>query len=448
MMLASIPSPVVAQRQAFVDALAEFTSAIQGAFGDEGAQVTSCLDRMEAALASGPIARDDSRRNGPNLSPANSLDTYRKLLNDRSRTRSKPFVDTSMLPDRGTDAPVLPPAAYAPGFAHLARGRYADALVAFRAAAARDPLVTDPAVRSTVLTQAIAAAKQERLGEARSLVDSGTTPQDPSEAHRVRGLIYWAVSQDDKSVDALETAIRMNPRDERSRLALFRVLGSAGRAADAERTLHETIRAIPDSALAHWWLGRTYEQANRVADARREFAFAAPAAIAGRAQLFTKIGQLAVSTADIAGGADAFAHAVEANLNDPEAHKRLAGTFMLQGLTDEAFAELVAALLIDPQDARAHAGIGQILLNTGRHDEAIPALRRAVELSADYTEARYALATALMRAGRTQEAAREFDRVEQLQRQALADERRRISREVLDASGARRAPEGDKNPPP
>lgn len=447
-MLASIPSPVAAQRQAFIDALAEFTSAIQGTFGDEGAQITSCLDRMEAALASGSITRDDARRNGPSLSPANSLDTYRKLLHDTPRTRSRPFVDTNLLPDGVTDAPVLPPAAYAQGYARLARGQYPDALAAFRAAAAQDPLVIDPAVRSALLTQAIAAVKQDRLGEARSLLESSTTPQGSSEVHRVLGLIYWSLSQDDRSVAELETATRTNPRDERSHLALARVLSSAGRASDAERTLQETIRAISDSALAHWWLGRTYEQSNRIADARREFELAAPAAVAGRAQLFTKIGQLAVSIADIPGGSRAFAQAVDANLNDPEAHKRVAGTFMLQGMTDEAFVELVSALLIDPHDAGAHAGIGQILLNTGRPDEAVPALRRAVELSADYVEARYALATALMRAGHTQEAAREFDRVEQLQRRAIADQRRRITREVLEGETSPRTLEGNKGAPP
>ena len=59
------------------------------------------------------------------------------------------------------------------------------------------------------------------------------------------GLIYWADSQDDKSIEQLEIAIRGNPRDERSRLALARVLTSAGRDSDAERALRETIQRPP-----------------------------------------------------------------------------------------------------------------------------------------------------------------------------------------------------------
>ena len=112
--------------------------------------------------------------------------------------------------------------------------------------------------------------------------------------------------------------------------------------------------------------------------------------------------------------------------NNPAGHKYLAGALLQQDRADEAFVELVAALLIDPRDAGAHAGIGQIHLNAGRYDEAVTALRRAVELSADYTEARYALATALMRMGKREEAARELQRVEQAQRQMLADRRRNI----------------------
>ena len=124
-------------------------------------------------------------------------------------------------------------------------------------------------------------------------------------------------------------------------------------------------------------------------------------------------------------------------------HKDLAGALLQQDRAEEAFVELIAALLIDPLDAGAHAGIGQIHLNAGRYDEAVTALRRAVELSATYTEARYALATALMRLGNTQEAARELERVEQAQRQMLADRRRNMSLDVLKEEAALRAAEGN-----
>ena len=130
------------------------------------------------------------------------------------------------------------------------------------------------------------------------------------------------------------------------------------------------------------------------------------AAIVGRAGLYTAIGRLAGNATDVPAALDAFARAVDANPNDPAAHKYLAGALLQQDRAGEAFIEFVATLLIDPLDGDAHAGIGQIHLDAGRYGDAVDALRRAVDVRPGHTEARYALATALMRLGKTQEAAR------------------------------------------
>ena len=97
----------------------------------------------------------------------------------------------------------------------------------------------------------------------------------------------------------------MNPADERSRLALSRVLSSAGRDADAQRALQDTLRVIPASARAHWWLATSYERVNRFADARQEFEQAASKAVAGRSHLLATVGRLASGAADGTGAIDA-----------------------------------------------------------------------------------------------------------------------------------------------
>jgi Flp pilus assembly protein TadD len=473
----------------WVAGLSELTAAVEGTYGDEGTRIAAALDKLAAApRPSDPLRQLDSAirlepqradlhmlrglvletsgrsmdadaafRQAWQLNPGNPITAYllfrraakngndgetqaarqsleaayRTLLQGKSRTKASPFPEINVI-RAASDSPVLPPVTYAPGYALIARGEYGDAIAAFRKAAETDPLLTDPALRSPAVMQSIAAARQGRLADARSRLENATALRDSSEAHRLLGMIYWANVQDDKSIEQLEIAIRLNPRDERSRLSLARVLSSTGRDADAERILQETIQVWPDSALAHWWLGSIYDRTNRLADAHREFMLAVPSAVAGRAQFFTKIGQLATTAADIRGAVDAFERSVSANLNDPEAHKRLAGAFMLQDLTDEVFVELVAALLIDPRDAGAYTGIGQVHVNAGRYDEAVPPLRRALELSPDYTEARYALATALMRLGKTEEATRELERVEQAQRQMLEERRRKMARDVLE----------------
>jgi Flp pilus assembly protein TadD len=101
-------------------------------------------------------------------------------------------------------------------------------------------------------------------------------------------------------------------------------------------------------------------------------------------------------------------------------------------------AEFMAALRIDPRDPDAHLGVGQIHLNAGRNAEAVDALRRATELKPDSTDAAYALATALTRLGRPGEAAPYFERVEQAQRQRLADRRRQLLLDIQREEAARR----------
>jgi len=292
------------------------------------------------------------------------------------------------------------------------------------------------------MLHAIGALRQGRLSEARLLIQQSGRLADSSEAHRVLGLVYWAESEYDESVDELTAAIRRLPRNERARLALARVLGSAGRDADAERALQETIRVMPECALAHLWLALAYERVKRFAEARQEVELVAAAAVAGESLLHASAGRSAVTAADLPGAIDAFARAVNADLNDPAMHKFLATALMQQDRTGEAFAEFVAALLIDPQDGEAYAGIGQIDLNAGRDADAVDALRRATDLTPGNIDARYALASALERLGRSEEAAQHFARVAQAQRQMLADRRRTMSSGVLKEEAALRTSEG------
>jgi tetratricopeptide (TPR) repeat protein len=366
---------------------------------------------------------------------------YQKILKEAARPTVLPF-GISHSQQKPTDAPVLPLARYAKGYARLVARDYDGALAELRTAAASDPLVTDPSARSVPIMRAVAALREGRLAEARSLFDEADPRPDSSEAHRILGLIYWASADYAQSVEQFTSAIDRDPRDERSRLARARVLSLSGRDADAERALLETIQAFPDASLAHWSLGLLYERLNRHADARREIEYATAGAVVGRADLYAAIGRLAGSATDVPAAIDAFMRAVDANPNDPAAHKYLAGALLQQDRVNDAFIEFVATLLIDPLDGDAHAGIGRIHLDAGRYADAVAALSRAVGVTPDHAEARYALATALTRLGKTQEAAREFDRVEEAQRRAFAERRRTMSLDVLKEEAALRVAEG------
>lgn len=368
---------------------------------------------------------------------------YRPLLRDGRRTRDAPFQQIAPLEEAARHMPLLPLAAYRRGFEQLARGELREAIEEFRRAASSDPLVTAASAQGSSVPRATAALRQGRLADARAILEQPGAALDSSEARRVLGLVYWADSDFDKSIEQLETAIRMNPADERSRLALSRVFSSAGRDADAQRALQDTLRVIPASARAHWWLATSYEHVNRFVDARLEFEQAASKAVAGRSHLLGAVGRLASAAADVAGAVDAFSRAVEDDLDDPAWHRLLAGALLFQDRPDDALAEFVAALIIDPRDGDAHLGIGQIYLNAGRNAEAVDALRRAIELKPDTLDAEYALATALTRLGDSRDAARHFERVEEVQRQRLADRRRTLSLDAMREEAALRARQGD-----
>ena len=332
-----------------------------------------------------------------------SLDTMSRALDQRGPERAT-VEGRRLLEEAAKGMPLVPLAAYRQGFEQLAKGEFRPAIEEFRRAASRDPLVTGA----------------------------------PSEARRVQGLAYFAKSDVEKSIQQFEAAILLNPDDERSRLALSRVLSSAGRDADAERALQDTLRAIPASGRAHWWLATSYERVNRFADARREYEHAASAAVAGGSHLLGIVGRLASGAADGRGAIDALSRAVAGDPGNPLWRRLLAVAYLLEDRPSEALAEFAAALRIDPRDAAAHLGVGQIHLNAGRNAEAVDALRRATELNADSIDAAYALATALTRLGHAGEAAPYFERVEQVQRQQQADRRRQLLLDIQREEAAMR----------
>jgi tetratricopeptide (TPR) repeat protein len=539
------PGAANAQQAAFIQAISELTTALEGTSGSESAGISAALDRMSAALAAwdreigaaesdvraaraddpasiaqqrislgrmyaargrqadalaefgaasrlAPARADlhvlrglllkeqgasadaiEAFRNAWALDPGDALTIYylfheamlsgnTRVVQEASATlaaaytklpasalrataggqpTATPFIRLVPLPGLAGGAPVLPHAGYSEAFRALTRAEYDHAITEFRRASAGDPLLADPAAGSGLIARALDALRQGRLSDAQSLLEQPGLPRDSSEVHRVLGLVYWAKSEYDRSISSLSTAVGLSPRNERARLALARVLNAAGRNAEAERALQDTVAALPDSTLAHWWLALAYEQVNRDAEARRELEQVAAGAIVGQGQVYAAIGRFAVRAADDAGAIDAFARAIRANPNDPAAHRQLANVLVQQDRADEALAEFVAVLLIDPADAAAHAGIGQIHLQAGRDAAAVDALRRATDLTPANGETQYTLAVALERLGRTEEAALHFARAEEAQRQTEAERRRELSAAAMKQEEAARAAE-------
>jgi tetratricopeptide (TPR) repeat protein len=218
--------------------------------------------------------------------------------------------------------------------------------------------------------------------------------------------------------------------DERSELAAAGRLAQQGRNVEAEQALRAIVNARPESAVAHWWLGRIYENLNRIGDARREYEKVVPVALTGRATLYAAIGRLAHFEGNFARATEAFDERLRLTPDDPVAHKDLAWIHLDHDRADAALDALRRVIAIDPRDFEAHAGIGRIHLEAGRHAEAIVALRRALELRPTLHESRYALAMALKQSGREDEAAKEMEAFERARRDATENRRRTMAEDV------------------
>ena len=226
--------------------------------------------------------------------------------------------------------------------------------------------------------------------------------------------------------------------DERSELAAAGRLAQQGRHFEAERVLRAIVTDRPESAVAHWWLGRVYENLNRISEARQEYETVVAVALTGRASLYAAIGRLSHAEGNFARSTEAFEQRVRHTPDDPVAHKDLAWVYLAQDRTKQALEALGVVVAIEPRDFEAHAAIGRIHLEAGLHAEAIRALRRALELRPTLHEARYALALALQQIGRGEEAAREMELFERARRESTEERRRTMAAEAQRQEEARR----------
>ena len=337
------------------------------------------------------------------------------------------FPVADLLDDASVAVPLFAPAAYGRGFGLIHQGEYDEALAALTQAADADPIVIDQGLRSEGAKRGIAALREKNVRVAIAELEAAVmrSPQS-AELHRVFGTALAAAKQHDKSLAQLREASRLNPRDERSRIAIADVLVASGKLDAARDSLRETIRDRPESAEADWQLGRV-EQALGDAEAVRAFERAATKpVVAGRARLYAIIGQAYHAQFDLDGAGNAYRQRVRIAPNDRDAHFDLAEVYRGQDRLDEARVEYLAAALIDPTNAKTFGMLGQVEAAAGRDEEAVAMLRRAVTRDAGLLEARYALSRALLRLGRTEEAQQELRAFESAQARAMDEQRRQF----------------------
>lgn len=381
-------------------------------------------------------------------STATPIDTllaaHRRATSFSSRYGPEPIRDVQLIPDRSSRTPVFAPPAYADGFSALSAGNYAQALDRLRAAAMRDPLVVDQALRSTALSAGIARLRAGLMAEAIPLLESAaSTYPDSSEAHRILGSAYGATGDDGNAVEHLQRAVSLTPRDGRSRLSLARALRDAGRLDEAAQSLRDALTILPRLAEARWMLADVLEKTGRGLDAARELEAAASATvIAGKGALYSRAAEIYDRHQEFDRVVTLLRHRVSLDPNNPAVHRQLGLVYSRLGRREEALAELVMADLLGGADAESLAAIGQIHLDAGRLDDAEAIARRAIAVQPDRQDARYVLGRTLLRQGRTDEAREQLEVFQRLRAGALTEQRRTFEIDKLRADAARASAAG------
>jgi len=186
-------------------------------------------------------------------------------------------------------------------------------------------------------------------------------------------LAFRILGETEEAIDALQTAITLNPGYYDAHMELGAILGTQGRLDEAIAQFKEALRIIPDSTEAHTNLGRVF-------------------AYQGNASL-------AIYN---------YNRALKIDPHNADAHNNLGIALAEQGKTDEAIEHYFRALEINPDFAEAHNNLGNILKDRGKTDEAIYHYSRALEIAPGYAKTHYSLGHLYAGKGRLEEALLEF----------------------------------------
>ena len=155
---------------------------------------------------------------------------------------------------------------------------------------------------------------------------------DSSEARRMLATAYSITGDIAGSVQHLREAVRRNPRDERSWLALARTLDETGRSAEARDALRTAVAEWPDAAVLRWQLSTTLERLQQADDSDRDLLARADrfVLLVGKGELYRALSRLAQLHLDYERAIGLLQRAVSTSPNNAAAHRALARAFVEQ----------------------------------------------------------------------------------------------------------------------
>src|SRR5688572_1547563 len=350
----------------------------------------------------------------------------RDVIQGRRPRAAAPFTTVSGIIDDAGGAMAFVPAAYARGFSLVLKGQLDSGLAALRTAVAADPLVIDASRNVGTMTRGVTALREGLVASAIEQFEATAAVVGGSaEAHRMLGTAYGVNGDVTKSLQHLREAVRLNARDERSWLALVRMLDESNASGEAEDAVHTAIAELPDAGAFRWQLATiaAKRQQTNEADLALAIAIDRYVVLVGRGELHMLIAKLVQTHLDYDRAIGLLERAATLIPNNAAAHKSLARAYMDEGRDSEGYAELVVALMLDPDDVETLTGIGRLHLSADRVPESIDTLRRAVAIEPANQQAVHALGEVLIRAGQTAEGQKWLQESDRLRARSIDEER-------------------------
>jgi tetratricopeptide (TPR) repeat protein len=363
----SLTSPAMAQHQAFVTALSEFTAALPGSSGDEGVEARASLDRMERGLAEWDRTLREYESNIVTIAPTASVSRVREM----HRTM---------------------------GMFYLARGRSGDAVREFDAAVALSPEPLFHLFRGLALESAGKPGEALKAYATAAMLDRA----DPIAAYMLAEATFRSGSAPPPT--ALATL-----SDVVDRIAADEYAG--------EREPFITTAFVPDDLtktpmFVPWWYSDAYARLKHA-----EYTRAIEAMRAAAAQdplLATPTPPAIVSGADalragqVARAIDYFTSAVRGQ-GGSEAHRMLGVAYWLSAEHERSIEQLEEAVRLSPMDDRARLMLARVVEETGDTGRAERLLVETIKAIPSSGRAHFRLGRLYEASNRIEDAVREYE---------------------------------------
>jgi tetratricopeptide (TPR) repeat protein len=188
-------------------------------------------------------------------------------------------------------------------------------------------------------------------------------------AHNNLGKILGRAGREAEALPQYQQAVQLKPTDPDYHYNLATALSDAGRAQESFGQFEETLRLAPDYAVAHLNYGLALMKAGQASKAIAQYK-----------------------------------EALRIDPDYADAHNDWGIAVGQAGQMPEAIAQFEEALRLNPDNADAHNNLGFAYRQTGRLEEALVQFKAALRIKPGFDEARNNLALGLDKLGRTTEA--------------------------------------------